>query len=176
MKKLILAAAVAIAGIAAQASALNWGISTTSGTLDTTKFASGTAYFLAVNDIARPTFADDAAAGEWYSANIASVKSSALFTGTVADGAFYSAAEANDLTRSRQNYWLLIDNGAATDADHYFAVATINKGVTFNANSSVAVTATWNASQFSTYAVPEPTSGLLMLLGMAGLALRRKRA
>ena len=26
------------------------------------------------------------------------------------------------------------------------------------------------------YAVPEPTSGLLMLLGMAGLALRRKRA
>lgn len=26
------------------------------------------------------------------------------------------------------------------------------------------------------YAVPEPTSGLLMLLGVAGLALRRKRA
>ena len=28
----------------------------------------------------------------------------------------------------------------------------------------------------SFYAVPEPTSGLLMLLGIAGLALRRKRA
>ena len=26
------------------------------------------------------------------------------------------------------------------------------------------------------YNVPEPTSGLLMLLGMAGLALKRKRA
>lgn len=174
MKKLIVAAAVAIAGITAQASALNWGIS--GGTLDTTKFASGTAYFIAINDVARPTFADDAAAGEWYSANIASVKSSALFTGTVANGAFYSAAEANDLNRSRQNYWMLIDNGAATDADHYFAVVTINKGVTFNSNSSVAVTASWNASQFGTFAVPEPTSGLLMLLGIAGLALRRKRA
>ena len=178
MKKLIVAAALALVGITAQASALNWGISTTSGTLDTTKFASGTAYFLAVNDIARPTLADDAAAGEWYSANIAAVKSSALFKGTVADGAFFSAAEANDLTRTRQNYWVLIDNNEAVDADHFFAVTTINKGVTFNANSSVAVTASWNASQFSTYAaaVPEPTSGLLMLLGIAGLALRRKRA
>lgn len=29
---------------------------------------------------------------------------------------------------------------------------------------------------FGAYAVPEPTSGLLMLLGIAGLALRRKRA
>lgn len=34
-----------------------------------------------------------------------------------------------------------------------------------------------NASNWQSYgAVPEPTSGLLMLLGMAGLALRRKRA
>ena len=174
MKKLIVAVAVALVGVAAQASALNWGIS--SGTLDATKFASGTAYFIAVNDVARPTLTDDTA-GDWYSANIATVKSSALFTGTVTDGEFYSAAEANDLTRSRQNYWMLIDNGEAADADHFIAVATINKGVTFNANSAVAVTASWTSSQFGTYNVaPEPTSGLLMLLGMAGLALRRKRA
>ena len=34
-----------------------------------------------------------------------------------------------------------------------------------------------NADNWKSYgAVPEPTSGLLMLLGMAGLALRRKRA
>ena len=32
------------------------------------------------------------------------------------------------------------------------------------------------ATAWSTAAVPEPTSGLLMLLGMAGLALRRRRA
>ena len=32
------------------------------------------------------------------------------------------------------------------------------------------------AGWYSAAAVPEPTSGLLMLLGMAGLALRRKRA
>ena len=33
-----------------------------------------------------------------------------------------------------------------------------------------------SATAWSTAAVPEPTSGLLMLLGMAGLALRRRRA
>ena len=33
-----------------------------------------------------------------------------------------------------------------------------------------------SAGWYSTAAVPEPTSGLLLLLGMAGLALKRKRA
>ena len=32
------------------------------------------------------------------------------------------------------------------------------------------------ATAWSTAAVPEPTSGLLMLLSLAGLALKRKRA
>ena len=38
------------------------------------------------------------------------------------------------------------------------------------------VDASWvsNGSTFTTQAIPEPTSGLLLLLGVAGLALRRK--
>ena len=35
---------------------------------------------------------------------------------------------------------------------------------------------TGNAANWQTVAVPEPTSGLLMLLGIAGLALKRRRA
>lgn len=180
MKKLIIAATIAFASIVAQASTINWGLN--AGTsLDATKFASGTAYFIAINDLARPTTLTADTAGDWYKNNIATVKSSALITSaTVANGEFYKAADdaLASADRSRQNYWLLIDNDATSDADHYFAVSTLNKGVTFNSSSQLALTATWNGgTQMSTYAaVPEPTSGLLMLLGIAGLALRRKRA
>lgn len=42
-------------------------------------------------------------------------------------------------------------------------------GTTFNGPNGSSTIGSWTA-------VPEPTSGLLMLLGMAGLALKRKRA
>ena len=35
---------------------------------------------------------------------------------------------------------------------------------------------TFATANYTTAAVPEPTSGLLMLVGLAGLALRRRRA
>jgi hypothetical protein len=41
---------------------------------------------------------------------------------------------------------------------------------------STPASAAWSPSSFTTAAIPEPTSGLLLLLGLAGLALKRKRA
>ena len=60
--------------------------------------------------------------------------------------------------------------------------ATGNKGMTFSEKTSSQAAALdisagyAGAGWYTTAAVPEPTSGLLMLLGMAGLALRRRRA
>lgn len=51
------------------------------------------------------------------------------------------------------------------------SVTTVNAG---NTTLSTAAPSTWAVAGITV--VPEPTSGLLLLVGMAGLALRRKRA
>ena len=53
--------------------------------------------------------------------------------------------------------------------------ATMDVETSFLANFMAGETSK-GATAWSTAAVPEPTSGLLILLGMAGLALKRKRA
>ncbi len=74
-------------------------------------------------------------------------------------------------------YYVILNTGA--DPNTYTTIAdTIagraesgaeSLGTHISMTASAASSATWTA-------VPEPTSGLLMLLGMAGLALRRRRA
>ena len=173
MKRLIIAAAVACAAALTQASTVNWGLNTS--TLDTTKFASGTAYLICVDNLARPTLTADTAA-DWYKANAGSLASKAFRTASVSDGTVYST-EVIESPTGRKNYWLIIDNDATSDADHYFAVSTLNKAINIQ-SGTMNQTAAWiGGTQMATYAaVPEPTSGLLMLLGVAGLALRRRSA
>lgn len=171
MKKLIIATCIVCSAVAIQASTINWGMS---GAISATDFATGTAYLVCVTDLAKPTFADDSAAKTWYSANKSSIAGAALLTTAVTDGAA-SGSEVVESPTGRKNYWLLIVSG---DESH-IAVSTTTKGITIGAGTMNAP-ATWTASSqmtsYSTTAVPEPTSGLLLLIGVAGLALKRKRA
>ena len=72
-------------------------------------------------------------------------------------------------------YIVLFDAADATAAKYYAATAVDTKTVPSSGNLSWSKTMA-QTSGWTTTAVPEPTSGLLMLLGMAGLALRRRRA
>ena len=80
-------------------------------------------------------------------------------------GNFYAVIFNADSIADATHY--MIVGGAEADGSLKlsFGTATANQTASLNASS-----ATWAA------AAPEPTSGLLMLLGMAGLALRRRRA
>lgn len=80
--------------------------------------------------------------------------------------AFAVVVDSTDLA-SAENYFL-VSGGATKDAT--FTSATGAKTLLWGSQASITQAAgAWTA-------VPEPTSGLLMLIGVAGLALKRKRA
>ena len=80
-------------------------------------------------------------------------------------------------------YYVLLDT--SKDPNEFYKIADTLTGrastgeEALGSNTSIAMStlssATWTAVGGSS-PVPEPTSGLLLVLGMAGLALRRKRA
>ena len=83
---------------------------------------------------------------------------------------------------------ILFDQDGVTDYENYegyYAIYTGTSGSSYDADSSTSYAdfTTLNAFSGSDWKtagaaspIPEPTSGLLLLLGMAGLALKRKRA
>ena len=84
---------------------------------------------------------------------------------------------AYDFTTANFFVELLNEGGAFLAQSESVGYSTLLNGgyiATQGAGMPSPTTATPYA--FGAYAVPEPTSGLLMLLGIAGLALRRKRA
>jgi len=82
-----------------------------------------------------------------------------------------TSTNANIGGGAKSMYIVFIDDGGK---DIAYTATAVSVNVQ---NSTMAINATKPASGF-TYAaaVPEPTSGLMLLLGMAGLALKRKRA
>ena len=80
--------------------------------------------------------------------------------------AFAVVLDSTDLA-SAENYFLVSDGATKTAT---FTSATGMKMLAWGDQTSY----TQGAGKWS--AVPEPTSGLLLLLGMAGLALKRKHA
>ena len=76
------------------------------------------------------------------------------------------------MTVDGKNYEMVIDNSWAI-------AATDNTGkdvFTWAAGTYGGLSETATVGKWSAAAAPEPTSGLLLLLGVAGLALKRKRA
>jgi len=190
MKKLIAGLAIVACAITASASSVTWGLGM-GESLDSTKIDSGTAYLM--YSISSVDFSKFATMQSFDASSLAAVgldttidsfsySSSKIDNNISVVPATKTSANANIGGGAKSMYIVIIDDDGKDIA--YTATA-----VPVNVqNSTMAVTATKAASAF-TYAaaatpgptpgpepVPEPTSGLLMLIGAAGLALRRKRA
>jgi len=188
MKKLIMAAAVAVVAIAANAASINWTISNIyqpGSTADKIASGSGLVYIFCAQEVATSAvtaaLADTTTTLAQKSAYMSgnSIGSSALTgDGRVSTSSAWAKA-AGDYTF----YGVILENNALTEKGKY-AITALTSSYGWDNTSDTVVglgnqkTLTQNASSWSTVAqsVPEPTSGLLMLLGMAGLALRRRRA
>ena len=185
MKKLMIMLATVAVGIAASAANFNWSVQSGyiwDGAETPAKITSGSAYLVFASALSQSdlvtAFAADAATAA------STVASKSVSTGTIQSNArIEETAFSADVTANQTAYFVVFngDNmyvSITADAE-YLAVGTSPiefTSVTASSKKAFDAASGYSAAGWYTQSVPEPTSGLLMLLGMAGLALRRRRA
>ncbi len=153
MKKMMIVMALAMVTSVASAASFKWSAANIYGSDGTTKWSGTVTLYCA--EIASFSQTATAASGAVKAAN--TEFSSALFN---------AGTEYNF-------YFTITDNGQTFTSSSVTAVAQASDvaGITFGNMASQ----TQNASNWGSGDIPEPTSGLLLLVGAGMLALRRKQ-
>lgn len=176
MKKLIIATAIAFVAAISQAATVNWGISNVKangGASPTGGWAVMAFYTEAGAGSAaiESAIASKTAASSAFETTTLSV---ALGSGRVS-AHDKDVAAITDTTKNYDFYFVVFNNADAAAATEYAMVSAPNKAYS-GMDAKFSASGNFSGAAWQTAAVPEPTSGLLMLLGVAGLALRRRRA
>ena len=183
MEKLMILAAAVIVTVVANAAAVNW----KSGTV---AMPSGAA--VGKNDVTAYLFNVDLATYSTYAAYTDAAKLSTDIYAAYKDSLGSADATKASSAKGAANlsdgveygvgtyYALILYTAKESSKDYFmgnFAAATIEAAQDVDVSDlALKMGGTGAATSWQTAAVPEPTSGLLLLLGMAGLALKRKRA
>lgn len=192
MKKLMIAAAIVAASIVANAASFSWATSGKAMSVGASTIAAGITDGM-MYDVSGTANADTMSnqissyGAVWaYTITLTAGSDTDVLSGTFAAGDFSSRKisielesalfDSASLTNPVDFDYSIVLTGTlkdGKDATVTLTSDTISGSATFGGGDLKLVSA--GASSW-TAAIPEPTSGLLMLLGMAGLALRRRRA
>lgn len=189
MKKLMLAVAIVCAAAYAQAASVTWSSKNIyNGSESAGLVADGSlAYvFGGSYTTAAITAALNGAGANGINAWLAGVTpkySTTVAGGKVADttGKIDPTTVGLTVDGTAQDLFLLVFNTSSVTDDSKFFVTSANAEVAISGNTLFMFGNLKNATTAeggwgSSSSIPEPTSGLLLLLGMAGLALKRKCA
>lgn len=186
MKKILIAVGVVALAAMTQAASVKWNSGTVkaatdaSGTAGTANATSYTAYLYTFDSLAAYTAAQSTAVDALYSTYVGKVTpvttANAKPNGTA--NITQSGQPDGSSTDPVTVYGMVIYVDTATAATYANVDAFVKVGFATDSYQDTTGLSFGNmgTQQANWTAVPEPTSGLLMLLGMAGLALRRRRA
>ena len=175
MKKLMLAVAAIATAVCSQAATVKWTGANIYEMGSTENKATGyLTYFISSGDYSLSSATADLAAEKTDFVSTYGVASSTTSNGMASNTITTSAGNRESWT----GYLVIFNAATISDATYAYITGEASKttgaagqaaNLVFTSNTGTQVAGNW-------YAVPEPTSGLMLLLGMAGLALRRRRA
>ena len=190
MKKMMVGALAIVAAFAVNAGAVNWsieGVKTSDGQSDANGylvyfmvdsgagFTGGTAFtraeaLTAIENSDLSFLDDNAVLGMW--GGPATVDGGSAFDSGVGDGFF------TDNSTDVKSYLVILNADTVDNATKAFVTDLAETPIPLGeGNPAFDVSGTADSTAWTTIGnAPEPTSGLLLLIGMAGLALKRKRA
>ncbi len=182
MKKLLLAVALTAIGFAANAAAVSWtvtgvnqkGTSTTASGYLAYLFISDATSISGVTGYSRSDITAALEAGTFAS----DYSSKAISTGVTSDGKILNNATTGTFSSGDvlKTFAVILDASTLDAAEFYVVNATDVSTTIGNLATMPVVYANFSATNSDWQAIPEPTSGMLLLVGGALLALKRKRA
>ena len=181
MKKLVVMGVVLCAAVAAQAASIQWNSATKIADATGTALTSSTDYakLLSGGSIVLALLGDGSYSGKNYTVLGGSVtfKTSPKKQAGLLMGKYEFVFSDGVLKEGDVLGVLFKDSGGTLSQLKYTAGGMVDDILTISGLKDDSFSTNFNYAASGTFTVvPEPTSGLMILLGLAGLALRRKQA